>query len=151
MSQNFVGSNNINLFFPSGQFGSRLMGGKDCASARYIYTRLETISRLLFHPHDDQVLNYNVEDGQSIEPEYYVPIIPTLLVNGSEGIGTGWSTNVPNYNPREIIANIRNRIAGLSYKDLHPWYRGFGGIVREKGRGVKKWLKIAIHCTWNIQ
>jgi len=81
MAQNFVGANNVNLLVPSGQFGTRLMGGKDAASARYVFTRLEDITRYLFHPDDDPVLKYLEEDGQSIEPEMYIPIIPTVLVS----------------------------------------------------------------------
>lgn len=81
MAQNFVGSNNINMLFPSGQFGTRIMGGKDAASPRYVFTRLEEISRVLFHPEDDQLVPYQDEDGQVIEPEYYAPVIPTVLVS----------------------------------------------------------------------
>ena len=93
MAQNFVGSNNINLLTPSGQFGTRRMGGKDSASPRYIFTKLEKITRTIFHPDDDALLNYLEDDGLSIEPEYYMPVIPMILVNGAEGIGTGWSTS----------------------------------------------------------
>jgi DNA topoisomerase II len=83
MAQNFVGSNNVSLLFPSGQFGTRIMGGKDAASPRYVFTRLEAITRSLFHPDDDALLAYLDEDGQSIEPEYYVPVIPIVLVRGA--------------------------------------------------------------------
>lgn len=94
MAQNFVGSNNVNLLYPSGQFGTRRMGGKDHASARYIFTRLENIARAIFHPDDDDLLTYLNDDGLSIEPEYYMPVIPMVLVNGSDGIGTGWSSSI---------------------------------------------------------
>lgn len=87
MAQNFVGSNNINFLYPAGQFGTRIMGGKDAASARYIFTRLEEITRSLFHIHDDPLLAYLEEDGQRIEPEYYVPIIPTVLVRSTPKVG----------------------------------------------------------------
>ncbi len=107
MAQDFVGSNNIPLLAPSGQFGTRLQGGKDAASARYIFTQLSEAARLLFPEDDDAVLNYLVEDGQPIEPDFYVPILPVLLINGSDGIGTGWSTSVPRYNPRDLIENAR--------------------------------------------
>lgn len=110
MASNYCGSNNINLLTPSGQFGTRRMGGKDAASARYIFTKLEPITRTIFHPDDDQLLNYLKDDGTSIEPEYYVPVIPMILVNGADGIGSGWSSTIPNYNPRDIIANIRRMI-----------------------------------------
>ena len=133
MAQNFVGSNNIGFLFPSGQFGTRIMGGKDAASPRYVFTRLEEVTRALFHPEDDLLLPYQDEDGQVIEPEYYAPIIPTVLVNGSDGIGTGWSSTVPNYKPREIMANIRRLIRGEEPEEMHPWYRGFTGTIEPKG------------------
>ena len=107
MAQNFVASNNINLLLPNGQFGTRNMGGKDCASARYIFTALSPVTRYLFPESDDQVLQYLEEEGQSIEPNHYLPIIPLSLVNGAEGIGTGWSTFIPQHNPRDIVDNIR--------------------------------------------
>merc|ERR1712125_310469 len=99
MAQDFVSTNNINLLEPSGQFGTRLQGGKDAASARYIYTRLSPLTRLIFSPLDDAVLSYQEEEGQNIEPYWYCPVIPMILVNGAEGIGTGWSTSIPNYDP----------------------------------------------------
>ena len=97
MAQVFVGSNNLNLLQPLGQFGTRLQGGKDAASPRYIFTNLSSLARTIFHPADDPLLNYLNDDGQSIEPEWYIPVIPMLLVNGGDGIGTGWSTGIPNY------------------------------------------------------
>merc|ERR1719409_350430 len=116
MAQDFVGSNNINLLVPSGQFGTRIQGGSDHASPRYIYTRLAPVTRHIFSPLDDAVLNYLSEDGQKIEPKYYVPILPMVLVNGATGIGTGWSTDVPNYSPLEIIENLRRYIRNKKMK-----------------------------------
>lgn len=107
MAQNFVGSNNINLLLPIGQFGTRNQGGKEAASSRYIFTSLSPVTRHLFPEADDDVLDYLEDEGQSIEPQHYLPIIPLSLVNGAEGIGTGWSTSIPQYNPREIIQNIQ--------------------------------------------
>lgn len=129
MAQNFCGSNNINLLTPSGQFGTRRLGGKDAASARYIFTKLEPITRKIFHPDDDELLDYNTDDGQKIEPTFYVPVIPMVLVNGCDGIGTGWSSNVNNYNPREIISNLRKLINGEEMEEMKPFYEGFSGEV----------------------
>ncbi|KAF2867001.1 DNA topoisomerase [Massariosphaeria phaeospora] len=137
LAQDFVGSNNLNLLEPSGNFGSRMQGGADAASARYIYTRLTPFARRLFHPQDDALLKYGESDGNKIEPEMYVPILPMVLVNGADGIGTGWSTSIPNYNPLEIIENLKIRMQdGSSKEDLKPmmpWFRGFTGQTEDIG------------------
>mmetsp|Transcript_37329 Transcript_37329/g.93759 ORF Transcript_37329/g.93759 Transcript_37329/m.93759 type:complete len:1470 (+) Transcript_37329:226-4635(+) len=135
LAQDFVGSNNLNLLVPSGQFGTRMLGGEDHAASRYIYTRLAQCARLAFHPDDDRVLKYLDEDGQSVEPEWYCPVIPMVLVNGGFGIGTGWACKVPNFNPREIIANIRAHLRGEDMVDMKPWYEGFAGTIEEDTPG----------------
>ena len=138
MAQDFVGSNNINLLYPSGVFGTRLLGGKDSASPRYIFTHLMPITKILFNEHDNKLLDYLDDDGISIEPKYYIPIIPMLLVNGSEGIGTGYSTNIPCYNPDDIIANLKILIDtdGVGeQKNMFPWYRGFKGTIIQETEG----------------
>ncbi|XP_039448395.1 DNA topoisomerase 2 [Culex pipiens pallens] len=133
LAQNFVGSNNINLLYPGGQFGTRLSGGKDSASPRYIFTMMSALTRLIFHPLDDPLLEYQYDDNQKIEPLWYLPIIPMVLVNGSEGIGTGWSTKIPLHNPRDIIANLRRMLNGEEPKVLHPWYKNFRGSIEVVG------------------
>ena len=129
MAQNFVGSNNINLLFPSGQFGSRIKGGQDASSPRYIFTRLEKIARILFPEQDDNILKYLNDDGTPVEPQFYVPIIPMVLVNGSKGIGTGFSTEIMCYNPRDIISYLKNKLQhNVSDKIVFlPYYEGFTG------------------------
>ncbi|KAB7496958.1 DNA topoisomerase 2 [Armadillidium nasatum] len=131
LAQNFVGSNNINLLKPIGQFGTRLQGGKDAASPRYIFTQLSPLTRFIFHVNDEPVLKFLKDDNQSIEPEWYMPIIPMVLVNGAEGIGTGWSTKVPNFNPREIIANIKRMLNGEDPLPMKPWFKNFRGTIDE--------------------
>lgn len=131
MAQDFVGSNNINLLKPVGGFGSRVSGGKDSASARYIFTELQPITKILFNDNDNKVLKYLDDDGQSIEPEYYIPIIPMLLVNGADGIGTGFSTSIPCYNPDDIISNIKRLMNNQELIPMKPWYKGFIGDIRE--------------------
>ena len=91
LAQDYVGSNNLNLLLPNGQYGTRDQGGKDHASARYIFTEPAPITRTIFHPADDPLLDYLKEDNDTIEPEWYMPVIPLLLINGAEGIGTGLS------------------------------------------------------------
>jgi DNA topoisomerase-2 len=130
MAQNFTGSNNINLLLPAGQFGTRHQGGKDSASARYIFTALSPITRIIFPINDDSLLTTLKEDGLSIEPTFYLPIVPMVLINGSVGIGSGWSTSIPSYNPRDVIANVRRLIDGTSALPMEPYVRGFKGTIR---------------------
>jgi DNA topoisomerase-2 len=129
MAQNFVGSNNINLLFPSGQFGSRIKGGQDASSTRYIFTRLERIARILFPEQDDNILRYLNDDGTPVEPQFYVPIIPMVLVNGSKGIGTGFSTEIMCYNPSDIITYLKNKLQNIIADKIEffPYYQGFTG------------------------
>ncbi|XP_068119452.1 DNA topoisomerase 2-alpha [Hyperolius riggenbachi] len=133
LAQNFVGSNNINLLQPIGQFGTRLHGGKDAASPRYIFTMPSTLSRLLFPQLDDSILKFIYDDNQKVEPEWYIPIIPTVLVNGAEGIGTGWSCKIPNYDVREIVNNIRRMLDGEEPQPMLPSYKNFKGVIQELG------------------
>lgn len=133
LAQNFVGSNNINLLEPRGQFGTRLTGGKDSASARYIFTKLSPLTRLIFHPHDDALLTHEYDDNQKIEPVWYMPIIPMVLVNGADGIGTGWMTKIPNYNPRDLVEYIRAKLDDQEPGEIHPWYKNFKGTIEYCG------------------
>jgi DNA topoisomerase-2 len=132
MAQNFIGSNNINILYPSGQFGTRMLSGSDAASPRYIFTRLNDITPYIFREEDNPILNYLDDDGMKIEPEFYVPIIPMILVNGTKGIGTGYSTDIPNYNPLDIVENIYALLDNKSMKKMNPWYRGFKGKIIKK-------------------
>ena len=134
MAQNFVGSNNLNLLLPNGNFGTRRLGGKDASSSRYIFTQLNEATKNIFKQDDECILTYNYEDGTQIEPKSYYPIIPMILVNGSEGIGTGYSTFIPSYNPLDIIENIKKYLDKgdkevVNYKELQPWFRGFNGKI----------------------
>lgn len=162
MAQDFVGSNNVNLLLPLGQFGSRIQGGKDSAAARYIHTLLSPVAGLLLKAEDDACLTFLEDDGQRVEPEFYVPVLPLVLVNGALGIGTGFSTSVPSYHPLHVTAALRalirlddagnagnagNAVEHLSREalaaaaaqvaelQLHPWYRGFAGSIERVGDG----------------
>ena len=129
MAQNYPGSNNIELLVPSGQFGTRIQNGKDAASPRYIFTRLAEFTKKLINEDDNDNLKYLNDDGVSIEPERYYPILPMLLINGAVGIGTGWSTNIPQFNPIDIINCIIKLINNEDITDynLTPWYRNYMG------------------------
>jgi DNA topoisomerase II len=132
MAQTFVGSNNINLLQPNGQFGTRLRGGQDSASERYIYTQLNPLTRMLFREEDDCILEYLEDDGMTVEPIFYAPILPMILINGSKGIGTGFSTEVLSYNPLEISEYIQKVLKREQEEEqvsklFVPYYEGFKG------------------------
>lgn len=136
MAQGFVGANNVPLLEALGQFGSRLSGGDDAASARYIYTRLSRAASLLLPAEDVSVLRYLREEGEDIEPAAYAPILPLVLLNGAEGIGTGFSTSIPSFRPLEVLQRVKERVSGAASADSPwdplPFYEGFvGGIVAD--------------------
>jgi len=145
MAQNFVGSNNINLLLPLGQFGTRIRGGQDSASERYIFTALNRMTRTLFPQADDAVLKYLDDDGFLVEPIYYAPIVPMVLVNGSKGIGTGFSTDIMCYHPLEIIDYLKSKLATdllpPSPVEFKPYWEGFKGTVEKiQGSSPAKYL-----------
>ena len=132
MAHNFPGSNNIEYLFPDGQFGSRLLGGKDAANARYIFTKQAKNTRLIFPKEDDDLLKKIEDDGDIVEPHFYLPIIPMVLVNGcNAGIGTGWSCSIPQYNPIELIDSIQKWLNSEELPELTPWYKGFNGVIQK--------------------
>ena len=139
LAQNFVGSNNINLFQPNGQFGSRLAGGKDSASERYIFTQLSKITRHIYQESDDSILKYLDDDGFPVEPLYYAPIIPMILVNGTKGIGTGFSADIMCYNPTEIIQYLKSKLVEETITsvvpEFAPYYEGFTGSITKISDG----------------
>lgn len=136
MATNYTGTNNMNLFVPSGQFGSRLT--KEAAASRYIFTQLSANYRKLFKKEDECILEHNVVDGQKIEPKNYMPILPLVLINGSQGTGTGYASYIMCYNPNAIKRSILKLLDGkeLDWYGLDPWYSDFTGtITRDKTSG----------------
>nr|XP_019946171.1 PREDICTED: DNA topoisomerase 2-beta isoform X1 [Paralichthys olivaceus] len=134
LAQNFVGSNNVNILQPLGQFGTRINGGKDAASPRYIFTMLSPLAKLLYPGVDSNLLKFLYDDNQKVEPEWYIPIIPLVLVNGAEGIGTGWACKIPNYDIREIVNNINRMLNHQDPLPMLPSYKNFKGVIHELGQ-----------------
>ena len=143
LANDYMGSNNINLLEPCGQFGTRLMGGKDASQTRYIFTKLTKEARKIYDPRDDAILNYLDDDGRSIEPDFYMPTLPMVLVNGTEGIGTGFSCYVPPFNPEDIKENIKRMLNGDELVNMKPWFRGFKGTVHKDDAGL--WVTEGIY------
>ena len=149
MAQSFPGSNNLPLFNENGSFGSRLQNGNDAASARYIYTQLRNYTRDFFSPKDDAVLSNRVEEGHVVEPEHYAPALPLILLNGSKGIGTGFSTEIPCFNIDDIRSVVQKRITKTSCNEPLPYYNGYKAndlTVKEDNKWVftGKYTKLSV-------
>ena len=147
LAQNYTGSNNINLLSPNGQFGSRRQNGKDFASPRYIFTQLAPLTKILFPDSDFQLLSYLEDDGSQIEPIHYTPILPMVLINGAEGIGTGWSTLIPTFNPMDIGKLLESKQCNKPAPEIRPWYNGFTGEILKVS--VKKYLTKGVYKKLN--
>ena len=141
MAQTFVGANNINLLEPNGQFGTRLHGGSDSASPRYIHTQLNPVIDTLYPSSDFPLLDYINDDGQMVEPKWYCPILPMVLINGMIGIGTGFSTTIPQFNPLDCSKNIKRKLNGDPYLAMKPYYKGFKGkVIKNVQKGITKFI-----------
>lgn len=148
LAQGFVGANNIPLLQNNGMFGSRLEGGKDAAAGRYLFTRLDPIVYFLFRSEDNPILDLTCDEDVFYEPKYYIPILPLCLINGSDNIGSGWSSKIPNFNPLDVLQIVRDWISkgSAAFEDRDypvPWYRGFQGETsiesnRCRFRGIYK-------------
>lgn len=144
----FPGTNNVPLLDRIDQFGTRLEGGSDCAASRYVHTRASVLFEYVFSKKDNDILEYLIEDGESIEPHYYAPVIPLILANGASGVGNGWSTDIPPHNPLDLVNAIRVWMANdgevlireggkvhSMFPELMPWFAGFKGTVERNGSG----------------
>jgi DNA topoisomerase-2 len=145
MAQDFMGANNIPWLVPQGQFGTRLQGGKDSASPRYIHTYLQPSIRKLVPEADFPVLTYRDDDGLPVEPEFYAPVLPMLLVNGARGIGTGYSTYIPPCNPNQLKDMLTRWLKGE--KDalsqyIPVYFEGFKGMIHGGDSAVGRWTKV---------
>jgi len=135
MAQTFPGSNNLSFLDQDGQFGTRLLGGEDRASPRYIHTRLADLALKVFRPEDDVILEYKKDEGADIEPVTYYPIIPVVLANGVVSIATGFSSTVPMYNPDDLVTCVRLYLDDKKLPDLVPWFRSWKGTIQPDGKG----------------
>lgn len=137
MAQSYTGTNNVQLFQEDGQFGNRT--NTEAGSSRYIFTRPSAILPYIFRKDDDPILTLLAADevGKFIEPVTLLPIIPMQLINGALGIGTAWSTFIPNFNPIEVLREIRVVLNGGSSAELIPWYRDYTGTISLKVKSTR--------------
>jgi len=153
MAQGYPGSNNIPLLVNEGQVGTRQEGGKDCAAGRYLSTKLEDITKAIFPSVDFNLLRHRVEEDIEVEYEYFIPVVPMILVNGSMGIATGWKCEIPCFNIEDIIKKIeiwlKDSDEFRKLEPLKPWYRGFKGEIevyknKQSDRYYSKWASKGI-------
>ena len=145
MAQDFMGANNIPWLVPQGQFGTRLQGGKDSASPRYIHTYLQPAIRKLVPEADFPVLTYRDDDGLPVEPEFYAPVLPMLLINGARGIGTGYSTSIPPCNPKQLKDMLTRWLRGNegALDEYIPiYFEGFKGLIAGGDSAIGNWTKV---------
>ena len=153
LAQAYPGSNNVPLLERSGLFGSRVEAGHDASDPRYLATKLDPVFSRIFRPEDAPILAMVREADGPPEVRQFAPVVPMLLVNGAVGIGSGFSTEVPSYDPARLVAWVRAWLAGThaGLPLLAPWYRGHKGrveLVLDKGvpvswtsRGIVRELK----------
>lgn len=144
------GMNNMNLFMPNGQFGSRLTD--EAGAGRYINTELSPYFRQLFKKEDDCILEPIIVDGEEIEPITYIPILPMPLVNGAQGTGTGHATKIYSYHPEQLRDAVIKVLEGKKLKGgtLTPWFRGYHGTVernKETGQVVTTGVLEVVNST----
>jgi DNA topoisomerase-2 len=133
MAQGF--KNNMPLLDEIGQFGS--LRSPEAGAARYIGTKLNKNFRLLYK--DFELLKYKEEEGCEIEPEFFLPIIPTVLINGSSGIAVGFSSNVLNRNPIDIISACESVLKNRKISEISPYNNFFTGDYIRDNDNPKKW------------
>lgn len=134
---------------------TRYQGGKDAAETRYSYTQPERLVSYILRKEDRPVLQHLIDEGEKVEPDTFYPVIPMILANGGQGIGTGYSTFIPPHDPIEIIKWLRLKLQGTADKDLPfilPWYRGFHGVIKviDRRSRRKRGAKINITIINNV-
>lgn len=133
MAQDF--KNNLSLFEKIGQFGS--LKSPIASASRYISVKLANTFNLVYK--DDELLEYKIEEGQNIEPKYYLPIIPMVLINGGSGIAVGFSTNILNRDVKQVIKDCISYLKGTKISSLKPYIDTFSGTFINDKDNHKKW------------
>ena len=141
LAQDYIGTNNMNLMMPEGNFGTRLI--PEASAPRYIYSygSKELFEQL--NVHDNAVLEHQEFEGHKIEPKFLLPKLPLLLINGAEGISSGYASKILPRNPTEIkkylIYNLQGKNKTSRPFKNKPFYRGFTGDISQ-GETSKQWI-----------
>jgi DNA topoisomerase-2 len=134
MAQKF--KNNAPLLEEDGQFGS--LRSPQAGAPRYIGTKLSDNFRLMYKDFD--LLNYKEEEGESIEPDFFLPIIPTVLINGSSGIAVGFATNILNRDVKSVTDSCIKVLTGKKIDEIAPSLREFTGDFIQDTENHKRWI-----------
>ncbi len=152
MALDFTGSNNLPYFIQGGLFGTRKNNGTKAGKSRYTSVSKMVWWQYVFHKDDFHIWEYVIEESKICEPKNLLPIVPLFLINGSSGVGTGWSSKIPNYNPFHIVKWLIARLKKEKLPKLVPWYKDFIGDIKvvfkydittttEDGKKITKKLK----------
>jgi len=139
MAQNYIGTNNLPLLDRGGNFGTRF--SPEASASRYISTNGSKALFELFNKDDESILEHQEFEGTQIEPKFYLPNLPIMLINGSDGIATGFAQKILSRNPRTIKTAIKNKLNGKKYNKntFVPYFEGFKGTVT-KGEKNNQWI-----------
>lgn len=142
MTQDF--KNSMPIFQGVGQFGS--LRSPEAGAPRYIGVRFNDNFRLLYK--DFELVTSKFEEGEEIEPHFFLPIIPTVLLNGGSGIAVGFATNILNRHPLDLIDACIDVLDGKKVRDLRPWIRGFHGTFERSPDSQRSW---SIRGTYSVK
>ena len=142
MTQEF--KNSMPIFQGIGQFGS--LRSPEAGAPRYIGVKFNENFRLLYK--DFELAKPKFEEGEEIEPEFFLPVIPTVLLNGSSGIAVGFATNILNRHPLDLIDSCLLILDGKETQTLRPWIRGFYGDIEQVVGTHKSW---SFRGKWEIK
>jgi len=139
LAQNFPGTNNIPLLTREGNFGTRF--AQEASASRYIYTYGSKEFFQLFNKNDNNILVKQYFEGEQIEPMFYLPTLPLLLINGSEGVSSGFAQKILSRDPQKIKKAIKQTLEGSVYNTnlLTPYFEGFNGTIQQ-GENRQQWL-----------
>lgn len=133
MAQTF--KNSLPVLEEIGQFGSLRV--PEASAPRYISTRLSPAFRLLYR--DEELLETRVDDGAEVEPRFFLPVVPAVLLNGSSGIAVGFATNILNRKPEDLVRCCLSVLDGKRFKEPVPWWRDFSGsVTKSEGQYVMR-------------
>lgn len=136
LAQNYPGANNTPLLVREGNFGTRF--DNEASAARYIFTHGSDEFFQLFNKDDVPVLKHQTFEGTKIEPVFFVPTLPVLLLNGSTGVSSGFAQQILPRNPKDVQKYLEASLSKGRKPKLIPWFNGFNGTVTQ-GVNSKQW------------